>query len=52
MFCNIKFDQNAFCAFDLVLVLLFEFFFFLKINEIISMLWESDFVLLWSFGQL
>jgi len=43
MFCNIKFDQNAFCAFD---------FFFLKINEIISMLWESGFVLLWGFGQL
>lgn len=43
MFFNIKFDQNAFCAFD---------FFFLKINEIISMLWESVVVSLWDFGQL
>lgn len=45
MFCNIKFDQNAFYAFDF-------FFFFLKINEIISMLWKSGFDLLWCFGQL
>lgn len=44
MFCNIKFDQNAFYAFD--------FFFFLKINEIISMLYKSGFDLLWGFGQL